>query len=54
MGIVSSFCSVPKQWTFVPLPAKLLKLLVEDVNNILESQAPPSQQDDSDSDVREV
>ena len=33
-----SFPSVPHQWTKVPLPVKVLKLLISDIQNAIEAQ----------------
>ena len=46
--------SSQQQWTEVLLPVKIVKLLVSDIQNILESQAPPEEDGDRDSSSSEV
>ena len=46
-----SLSTVPEQWTNVSLPVKLVKLLVSDLQNQLESQNIASHEADSDSEV---
>ena len=38
LPLLLSFPSVPHQWTKVPLPVKVLKLLISDIQNAIEAQ----------------
>ena len=42
--------SAPEQWTMIPVPVKLFKLIINELGTLLESAAAGDEQEDGDSD----
>ena len=42
--------SAPEQWTMIPVPVKLFKLIINELSTLLESAAAGDEQEDGDSD----
>lgn len=48
--IVILVISAPEQWTMIPVPVKLFKLIINELGTLLESAAAGDDQEDGDSD----
>lgn len=44
------FLLAPEQWTMIPVPVKLFKLIINELGTLLESAAAGGENDDRDSD----